>query len=818
MQSAMPTQARVVVIGGGVVGASVLYHLARRGWQDVMLIERSELTSGSTWHAAGGMHTLNGDVNMSFLQSYTIKIYDEIERESGQSCGIHRVGCLYLAATEARGDFFKAERAKAHYLGLDLDFMPLDEVAKIHPLVDLSHFRTALFDPNDGHVDPNGVTNAYAKAAQKRGASVVLRNPVKELHQKADGGWRVVTEQGTVEAEYVVNAGGLWAREIGRMAGIELPIVPMEHQYLLTNDLPEIEALDRELPMAIDFEGESYSRQERRSFLIGTYEQDARHWAVDGTPADFGHELLPPDLDRIADLMAIAMERFPLLKNGGIKRVVNGGMVFAPDGNPIIGPVRGLTNYFCACGVMAGFSQGGGVGLAVANWIVDGEPGMDVFAMDVARFGEFVTNKYLLSKTEENYRRRFMLTFPNEELPAARPGKPTPVYPALKAEGAVFGMAFGREYPLWYGNKGENSVETPSFRRSNAFPFVDEECRAVREAVGIWETSTYSKFEIAGPHAAEWLDNLVANKLPSRPGRTVLCPVLTRTGRVAGDLTVTRLESERFLLVGSGSAEEYYRRLFASLQSGLLPGRNVEIVDVTEALCGFSISGPRARDLLVAVTQRDVSDHAFPFLSAAHLAIGNAQPLVVRISFTGELGYELYMPEAEQLAVYSALIEAGRAFDLRHFGVRALNSLRLEKGYGSWGREYTMDYTPFEAALDRFVRPEKGSFIGRDAVQKMDAASPARRLALFAIDADEADPHGSDPMGGEPLFHRGRCVGRLTSGGYGHWVEKSLGLGYLPADAAADGQGFEVEILGRRRHAELLDRPPYDPDGFRLRS
>ncbi|MEX1110043.1 MAG: FAD-dependent oxidoreductase, partial [Dongiaceae bacterium] len=574
------------------------------------------------------------------------------------------------------------------------------------------------------------------------------------------------------------------------------------------------EALDRELPMAIDFEGESYSRQERRSFLIGTYEQDARHWAVDGTPADFGHELLPPDLDRIADLMAIAMERFPLLKNGGIKRVVNGGMVFAPDGNPIIGPVRGLRNYFCACGVMAGFSQGGGVGLAVANWIVDGEPGMDVFAMDVARFGEFVTQDFLLTKTEENYRRRFMLTFPNEELPAARPGKTTPVYPSLKKEGAVFGMAFGREYPLWYGKKGGTTVETPSFRRSNAFPFVDEECRAVREAVGIWETSTYSKFEIAGPHAAEWLDSLVANKLPSRPGRTILCPVLTPTGRVAGDLTVTRLESERFLLVGSGSAEEYYRRLFTSLQSDLLPGRSgVEIVDVTETLCGFSITGPRARDLLAAVTQRDVSDHEFPFLSATYLAIGNAQPLVVRISFTGELGYELYMPEAEQLTVYRALVEAGRDFDLKHFGVRALNSLRLEKGYGSWGREYTMDYTPFEASLGRFERPEKGSFIGRDAAHAMAGTTPARRLALFAIDGDEADP-----MGGEPLFHRGRCVGRLTSGGYGHWVQKSLGLGYLPSEAASDGKEFEVEILGRRRHAELLDRPPYDPDGFRLRS
>jgi len=805
----MKSHYRAVVIGGGVVGCSVLYHLAKRGWSDVALIERSELTSGSTWHAAGGMHTLNGDVNMSFLQAYTIKVYNEIEAESGESCGIHRAGCLYLAGTEARHDFFKSERAKAHHIGLDLDFISLEEAARIHPLVEMKYFRAALFDPNDGHVDPNGVTNAYAKSAQKRGAEVMKRNPVKELHQKKDGGWRVVTENGTLEAEYVVNAGGLWAREVGRMAGIELPIVPMEHQYILTNDLPELAALDHELPMAIDFEGESYSRQERKTFLIGTYEHDARHWAVDGTPADFGHELLAPDLDRIADNMAIAIERYPILEKGGIKRVVNGGMVFAPDGNPIIGPVRGLSNYFCACGVMAGFSQGGGVGLAVANWIVDGEPGMDVFAMDVARFGEFVTKDFLLTKTEENYQRRFMLTFPNEELPAARPSKKTPVYDTLKAQGALFGMSFGREYPLWFGKPGETPTETPSYRRSNAFEHVRDETRAVREAVGIWETSGYFKVEIAGPNAAQYLDGIVANRLPSRPGRTTLCPVLTPSGHIAGDLTVTRLESDRFLLIGSGPAEEYYLRLFQSL---LPAGGGVEIVDKTETLCGFSISGPNARDLLASVVSEDVSDPEFPFLASRAMAIGNARPLVVRISFTGELGYELYMPAGEQVAVHKALTEAGKKFGLKPFGVRALNALRLEKGYGAWGREYTMDYTPFEAGLTPFVKTDKGAFIGRDAAAKAASTAPKRRLALFAIDAKDADP-----FGGEPIFQDGKCVGRLTSGAYGHWVQKSLALGYIPAEAVAKGKGFTVEILGERLAAELLSKPPYDPEGHRLR-
>jgi dimethylglycine dehydrogenase len=527
----MKSHVRVAVIGGGVVGVSVLYHLTKLGWTDVALIERSELTSGSTWHAAGGMHAINGDTNMTALQAYTVRLYDELEKESGQVCGIHRVGFLYLAASETCMDYFRMERSRARHLKLDLDFVSMEEVKKLNPLIDTSKFIGALYDPNDGHVDPSSVTNAYAKAAKARGADIYLRNPVIELKQTAKGGWLVVTKNGTIEADHVVNAGGLWAREVGRMAGVELPIVPMEHQYIVTNDIPAVAQLDREIAMCIDFDGESYLRQEGKGLLIGTYEHGCKHWAIGGTPQDFAHELLPNDVDRIWSALEVAMERYPCLADGGIKRVINGGMVFAPDGNPIIGPVRGLSNYFLACGVMAGFSQGGGVGLAVAQWITEGEPGMDVFAMDVARFGEHANAAYVLEKTTENYRRRFTITCPNEELPAARPLKTTPAYDAFSRAGAAFGALYGWEYPLWFAGDGKEAHETPTFRRSESFARIGEEAAAVREVVGLFESSCYAKFDVSGRDATAFLDRLTSNKLPQADGKTALAPLLTPKGR-----------------------------------------------------------------------------------------------------------------------------------------------------------------------------------------------------------------------------------------------------------------------------------------------
>jgi dimethylglycine dehydrogenase len=579
----------------------------------------------------------------------------------------------------------------------------------------------------------------------------------------------------------------------------------MEHQYIVTNEIPEVVALQREIPFTIDFEGESYLRQEQRGLLIGTYEHGCKHWALGGTPQDFGHELLAEDLDRIWGALEYAMERFPCLREGGIKRVINGGMVFAPDGNPLIGPAPGAPTFFLACGVMAGFSQGGGVGLAVANWIVDGEPGIDVFAMDVARFGPHAVGPYTVEKTTENYRRRFSMTFPNEELQAGRPLKMTPAYPALKTEGALMGAAFGWEYPLWFGKPGESPVEKPTYRRSNAFANVAAEVRLVREGVGLWETSSYAKLVVVGPGAGAFLDRMVTSKLPAAPGRTVLCPMLSPSGRILGDLTVTRTDENDYLLIGSGTAEVYYTRW---LQAHA-PSSGVEIRNATALLCGFSITGPKSRALLQEASDADLSNAAFPFLHAKWIHVGLAKVLAIRASFTGELGFELYMPPTSQLHVLDRLKAVGTPIGLRPFGLRALHAMRIEKGYGSWGREYTADYTAAEADWARFVRFDKGDFIGRAAAERQFAAGPSRKLGLLEIAADDIDI-----MSAEPIFRNGKAVARVTSGYYAHGSRKQLALGYLPVDG---GDEFEVEVLGRRAAARRLQQPPYDPEGARLR-
>jgi dimethylglycine dehydrogenase len=794
------------VIGGGVVGCSVLYHLTKLGWNDVVLLERSELTAGSTWHAAGGVHTLNGDANVAGLQAYTIKLYRELDAESESSCGIHRTGCIYLAVSPNEVDFFRAERTKARALGLALDFIDLAEATRLNPLIETSDYRAAMFDPDDGHVDPSGVTHAFAQVARKAGAEIYRHAAVTRIDRR-DGEWELQTSKGTLRSEYIVNAGGLWAREVGLLMGINLPIVPIEHQYIVTNDIPQLAGLGREIPAAVDFDSAGYLRQERNGVLLGTYEQDCRHWAVEGTPPDFGIELLTPDLERIATPLSAVMKRMPALAEAGIKRVVNGGMMFAPDGNPIIGPLPGQPTAFMAAGVMAGFSQGGGVGLAVAHWIVDGEPGMNVFAMDVARFGDFANADYVLKKTRENYQRRFILPCPNEELSAARPLSTDPVYDDLKDEGAVFGSVAGWEVPLWFAGNPRDAHEPPTFRRSNAFDRVREECLAVRERVGIWDTSCYSKIEIAGPRAAEWLDTVVANRVPMSSGSLSLCPILTPRGRVLGDVTVARVAADRFLIFGSPAAESLYVRWLSQYATAV----DVRISSRTKNLCGLALTGPFAREVLGRVSTGDISNAGFPFLAVRELTVGSASVLVARISFTGELGYEIYMAPADQRAVYRALIVAGRPLGLRPFGVRALNALRMEKGYGSWGREYTEDYTALEAGLQRLIRLEERQFIGRDAFLAQLDTGAIKKLRLLSIRSD--DP---DPAGGEPVLHAGRPVGRLTSAAFGYCGGSALGFAYLPAEID-ESDRLQVEVLGTQMDAHVLKAPPWDPTGLRLR-
>ncbi|WP_299416799.1 FAD-dependent oxidoreductase [uncultured Sulfitobacter sp.] len=804
----MKTTTRVAIIGGGVVGASVLYHLTKLGWSDVMLLERSELTSGSTWHAAGGFHTLNGDTNMAALQGYTIKLYKELEEITGMSCGLHHVGGVTLADNQDRFDMLLAERAKHRFMGLETEIVGPEEIAKIAPVTNLDGIIGGLYDPLDGHLDPSGTTHAYAKAARMGGATIETHTMVQETNQRADGTWDVVTDKGTIHAEHLVNAGGLWAREVGAMAGVYLPLHPMEHQYLVTEEVPmirEMMAEGREHPHVMDPAGESYLRQEGMGLCIGFYEQTCRPWAVGGTPWSFGQDLLADDFDKIEESINFAYRRFPDLERAGVKNVIHGPFTFAPDGNPLVGPVPGLRNYWSACGVMAGFSQGGGVGLTLAQWMIEGEPERDVFAMDVARFGSWISPGYTLPKVIENYQKRFSVAYPNEELPAARPHHTTPMYDIFSDLGAVWGQQFGLEVPNYFATADEPAYETPSFRRSDAFDATGREVRAVREAVGINEVQNFGKYLVSGPNARAWLDRIMAGRVPAQ-GRLSLTPMLSPKGRLIGDFTISCLGDELFQLTASYGAQAYHSRWFAQ---NMMEGVTVE--NISDRRTGFQIAGPKAREVLQACTLDDVSQ--MKFLDVRPMTIGMTNCLVQRVSYTGDLGYEIYCDAMAQRQLWRTLWEAGQPHGMTPFGMRAMMSLRLDKFFGGWLLEFGPDYTAAETGLDRFISFKKNvDFVGRAAAEAEHASGAERKLVAFEVDAEDADVQGY-----EPIWLDGAVIGFCTSGGYSHYAQKSVAQGFVPTAQANDGLAVEIEILGQMRPARLITTPLFDADGARMR-
>jgi dimethylglycine dehydrogenase len=804
----MKSSARAVVIGGGVVGASVLYHLARSGWTDVLMVEKSELTSGSTWHAAGGMHTFNGEANISKLQKYTIDLYREIEELSGQSCGLHPNGGLMLAATQGELDSLKLICSRARYLGMETEMITLDQAVELNPLIDKRHFIGALWRADGGHCDPSGTTHAYVTAARKLGASVERFTRVLELNPRADGTWDVVTDKGTVHADHVVNCAGLWAREVGQMVGVDLPVLAMEHHYLLTEDIPELRGRSQEIVNTTDYAGEIYLRQERGGALIGTYEPHGRIWSPVRTPDDFSRQLLPDEFERLAPYFEVGFEHFPALGRAGIRKAINGPFTFAPDGNPLVGPVRGLRNYWVACAVMAGFSQGGGIGLVLSRWMAEGDPGQDILSMDVARFGHFATPKYTSLKVPENYGRRFRLAYPNEELPAARPVRRSPIHDRLLAAGAVMGANFGLEHALWFAPPGVASTEIPTYRRSEAFPVVREECLAVRRTAGLYETSNYGKYEITGRGARGWLDRVFACRIP-QPGRLGLAPMLNPAGRIVGDLSIACLAEDRFFVVGSGFAEEFHLRWLWTCE----PPADVCVRSAASTLCGFSLAGPNSREILQRLVRRDLAPAAFKFFDVTETAVGYAPSIVTRAGFTGELGYEIWTTPDYFVSLYDDLREAGQDRGLTLFGGRALSSLRLEKNYGSFNKDFRPDYTPGETGLDRFVDFRKPAFIGREAALIERSNGPQRRFVVMEVEAQDADV-----VGYESIMQDGKAVGYVTSGAYGHCVERSLAAGYVPAALARDGERFEIDILGHPCAATVRLQPLYDPAGLRLRS
>ncbi len=800
---------RVVVIGGGVVGASVLYHLAKFGWRDVALIERSVLTAGSSWHAAGGFHALNADPNIAALQAYTIDLLSEIERESGQSVGMHMTGGLTLAGTPDRWEWLQSAYRVFQTTGIeDVRLVTPDEAGALCPVMSTHGILGGLWADREGYVDTSGTVLAYAGAAKKCGAEVIEHNRVLELNQTPEG-WQVVTEKGTITCEHVVNAAGLWAKQVGRMAGVELPVSPLEHHYLVTESIPEVAALKRELPLVVDLEGFTYMRQDQKGMLLGIYEVRHRHWMMDGAPWNYGIELLQEDTDRIEHELQLGFERFPVLQEAGVKKWVNGAFTFSPDGNPLVGPVPGKRGYWTACAVMAGFLQGGGVGKSLAEWMIHGEPEADVYGMDVARYGDFAASReYIKQTTGQFYTRRFVMTYPNEQLPAGRPLKMAPAHDAMTAAGCRWGVSYGLEVPLYFAPEG--FVEMPTLRRPNTHDIVAAECRAVREAAGVLDISAFSRYEVTGPGAEAWLDRLLACRLPG-PGRARLAPMLSEEGKLKGDLTVFNWGPDAdgnttWWIMGSYYLRTWHMRWFADHA-----GDSVTVRDISDDVVGFALTGPKAHAVLEMLCHEAVG--ALPFMGCGSFDVGLIRAKVGRLSVSGELGYEIHCKASKHIALRRMLLEAGEGLGLKEIGFNALLSLRLEKSFGIWSREFTQIYTAGMTGMDRWIDWQKPDFTGRAAaLAERDGGGAAQVLATLEIEAADADASGF-----EPIWSSGRRVGFVTSGGYGHTLGKSLAMAMLDREQAAPGTALSVHVVGVERPARVIAPSPYDPNGKVMR-
>jgi dimethylglycine dehydrogenase len=718
---------------------------------------------------------------------------------------MHMTGGLTLAGTPDRWEWLQSAYRVFQSIGIeDVRLVTPDEAAALCPIMSPHGILGGMWADREGYVDTTGTVHAYAAAARRRGATVIENNRVLELHQ-IPGGWEVVTEQGTIRTEHVVNAAGLWAKQVGRMAGIELPVSPLNHHYLISDTIPEVAALGRPLPLVVDLEGFTYMRQDQNGILLGIYEINHQHWMMDGAPWDYGFELQKEDPDRIEHELTLGFQRYPALQEVGVKTWVNGAFTFSPDGNPLVGPLRGKPGYWCACAVMAGFLQGGGVGKSLAEWMVEGEPEADVFGMDVARYGDYGQNKrFIRETTGQFYTRRFVMTYPNEQLPAGRPLRTAPAYSEMTAAGCRWGASYGLEVPLYFA-PSPDFTERPTLGRSDAFAIVGAECRAVRQGVGLLDISGFSRFKVTGPRARAWLDRLLASALPS-PNRARLAPMLSPQGKLKGDLTLFNWDDGSFWIMGSYYLREWHLRWFCDhMEDG------VTLHDISDIMVGFSLSGPASRQVVEHLTDDPVG--ALPFMGCGTFDIGLHRCHVGRLSVTGELGYEIHCHAADHVGLRRTLLAAGATHGIREYGFNALQSLRLEKSFGIWSAEYTQGYTPGETGIDRWIAWDKGDFIGRAAaLAERDGPDPSRRLAMLEIADGQTDASGF-----EPVWRDGRRVGFVTSGGYGHWLGKSLALAMLDAHQCAPGTSLTVHIVGVERAAQVIAASPHDPAGQRMR-
>jgi dimethylglycine dehydrogenase len=818
----MKAHARVVVIGGGVVGVSTLYHLAKKGWSDVMLLERTELTAGSTWHAAGLLPLFNMSYTVGQLHKYSVDLYKRLPAETGQDVSFHVTGNLRLATTRDRMDEYYKYCGTANTIGVPFRVITPAEVKELWPLVNLGDGADtpkivgALYHPDDGHIAPVDLTMALRKGARAGGAEICEHTEVQSVTRTPSGEWKLTTNAGEVTCEHVVCATGNYARETGRKFDLSVPAIPVEHQYIVYDESEELKTYrkggGRELAVLRESDASYYLREERLGWILGPYEKGAPARFADGVPPQFGKELFPGDLDRLLPHVEAAMKRVPCLEHCGIKTIVNGPISYTPDGSPMIGPAWGLRNVWINEGHSFGVTAAGGAGWQLAEWIVEGEPGIDMLAVDPRRFGSYAGKRYTVRKNEETYRNVFTVHYPDEEREDARPAKTSAVYEKLSQMGAVWGQRYGWERANWFAPKGVERKDKWSFRRTNYFEHVGNECRRMRERVGVIDLTPFTKHEVRGPGAEAWLDSFVANKVPVKQGRIALCHALTKRGGIRSEFTITRLSDEHFYVVSAGAAERYDGDY---LQRMLPDDRRFHLSNVTTSRGCFVVAGPNAREVMAKLTDTPLDNASFPWLTGQVIETGLATDVyALRVNFIGELGWELHFPIEYANGLFDALFAAGAEHGIGMVGMRAMESLRIEKSYRMWGSDLTPDYTPFDAGLDRFVRMEKSDFIGKAALARQRSAGvPNRFVTLEVHDVTDADP-----LGNEPLFVQQTLVGRATAGSYGHVLGKSLALAYVQPAHSAVGAAMEIEILGERKKATVLGESPWDPENRRLRN
>ena len=814
----MKSHARVVVIGGGVNGASALYHLAKKGWTDVVLLERTELTAGSTWHAAGLLPLFNMSYSVGQLHQYSVELYKSLEAETGQAVSFHNTGNLRLARNRDRMDEYRNYQCTADTIGVESHLIGVDEIVKLWPLINPEGLVGALWHPTDGHIAPVDVTMALARGARMRGAEIHQQTPCTGIERNGSGEWVVKTPKGDITCEHVICTTGNYARTTAKMVGLEIPAIPVEHQYIVTDVDPRLkayrEAGHAELPVLRESDSQYYLREERNGWILGPYEKRAPARFIDGVDPGFEKDLFPGDLERLMVHVEACIHRVPSFEEAGIKDIVNGPISYTPDGNPMVGPAFGLPNFWISEGHSFGITAAGGAGWQLAEWMVEGQPTVDMTGVDPRRFG-VNTKSFAKVKNEEAYEHVFIIHYPMEERPAARPARTTPIYDRLDAAGAVWGARFGWERPNWFAPAGVARKDDYSFRRSNWFAPVGDEVKAMRERVGLMELSSFAKYEVEGPGARAWLDSIVANTIPKSVGRMSLAHSLFPSGSVRSEYTITRmpdgLYGERFYVVGPGAAHDIDWDFFVkhSPKDG-----SVFVKDLTTTLGVLIVAGPHARDLLQTLADGDLSNEAFPWLTGREMPIGYAPGVkALRVNFVGSLGWELHHPIEYQLHLFEALREAGKAYDMKLVGMRAMDSMRLEKSYRLWGTDLNAENTILEAGMDRFVRLNKGGFTGRDALVRQQQQGVPNRYVTLEIEAADADPFGN-----EPVFMDGEVVGRGTAGGYGHHVGKSLMLGYVKTEFAEVGRECQVRVLDQMRPARIVAESPYDPENAALRA